>query len=399
MARIDKDAFAHMMMRAIASAGDTRAYVYDAASFVLRVRDLDDATHSNAFFLGNAHREYEAANDDAARHGILQRWVTMTQARDTQDSFAEALVSLMPRVRDRAYYGIIPLQLRAQRVSDRVEKLAHTPLGDVLAVSLTRDMPETIEEVSPEQLVRWNVGYERAYEVAMANLARRSAGAFEEIAPGLYVSPWHDNYDASRLLLPDCIRAIPVRGTPIAIAATRDCLLVTGDEDVPGLLAMAQVAERALEDPRPLSGCAIRLSNDNTWAPTLPPRGHPAHAPFWKLATSFWFEAYHEQKQLLEVLNEEDGIDVFVASYEAVVEDEGGYSYAVWSNGVDTLLPDSNVIMMLTSEEAEPLRVDTLLARTRLSHLFEIQPDVYPPRWRVRTFPSPAELRALFDSR
>lgn len=396
MRPIDKDAFAQIMMAAIARAGDARTITYDASAFVLMMRDLDEVTASNAFFLGNAHREYGSAADDAQRADVVRRWVAMAQSRDTGESFAEALVNLMPRVRERAYYGIVPLQLRARGVTSRVENVSHTPIGDVLAMSLTRDMPATIEEVSAEQLARWNVNYERALEVAMANLARRSGGSFEPIAQGLYASPWHDNYDASRLLLPDLIRGVPVRGAPVVIAANRDCLLVTGDDDPQGLLALADVAERVLQDPRPLTGCAVRLGSDGIWSSTLPPPGHPAHAPLWRLAASSRVEEYYEQKELLQPLYEADGVDVFVASFEAVVNDDGGgFTYAVLSNGVDTLLPDSDVIMLLPSEDADPIRAPAAAMRAMLPHLFEPQPALYPRRWRVRAFPNASELRAL----
>lgn len=395
MSEIEKDAFAEMMIAAIERAGDKRRITYDAEAFVLAVREQsDDQGSSNMFFLGNAYREYVEA-DEPRRAEIVRRWVAMSQVRDTGESFAEALVSLMPRVRDRAYYGLVPLQLRARGMGDKLKTLAHTPVGDVLAVSLTRDMPHTIEEVSPEQLTTWNVTHEHAFEVAMANLARRSEGDFEEIADGVYTSPWRDNFDASRMLLVDKMRSIPVKGVPIVIAANRDHLLVTGEDDAVGLQAIAEIAEEILQQPRPLSGCALRLESDGSWTTFLPPAEHPARMALWKLSASFWVDAYHEQKQLLDMINEATGEDVFVASYKAVIAGESGFSYAVWGKDVDTLLPDSDVIMIISSQEAEPLRVPAARARALFPRLFEAQADVYPPRWRVRTFPNDAQLAAL----
>lgn len=395
MSEIEKDAFAKMMIDAIAKTGDKRTVTYDPEAFVLAVREeSDDKSASNMFFLGNAYREYADA-DETRRADIVRRWVAMSQVRDTGESFAEALVNLMPRVRDRAYYGLVPLQLRARGLGDKLKTLAHTPVGDVPAVSLTRDMPHTIEEVSPEQLATWNVTHEHAFEVAMANLARRSEGDFEEIADGVYTSPWRDNFDASRLLLVEKMRSIPVKGVPIVIAANRDHLLVTGEGDTDGLLAMAEIAEDILQQPRPLSGCALRLDDDGSWSTYLPPAEHPARMPLWRLSASFWVDAYHEQKQLLDMINEASGDDVFVASYKAVVAGESGFSYAVWGKDVDTLLPDSDVIMIISSQEAEPLRVPASRARALIPDLFEPQADVYPPRWRVREFPTDAQLARL----
>jgi hypothetical protein len=44
--------------------------------------------------------------------------------------------------------------------------------------------------------------------------------------------------------------------------------------------------------------------------------------------------AYHKQEQLLNALNERDGIDAFVASFSAVQKESGDLvSYCVWGRG------------------------------------------------------------------
>ncbi len=398
---MDKDAFARLVMGAIAAAGDRRPITYDRESFTLSIHGDDDdddddgGDRANLFFLGNAHREYVEATSEGRRAEIVRRWVTMSQTRDTGESFAEALVTLMPRVRDRAYYGILPLQLRARGMSGpALSAFSHTPVGDVLAMSLTRDLPTTIEEVTTDQLATWGVTYERAHEVAMANLARRSDGTFEGIAEGVLTSPWRDNFDVSRMLLVARMRELPTKGDPVVIAANRDHLLVTGADDADGLVGIAAIAEEILAQPRPLSGCALRLDRDGRWSPFLPPAGHPAHLPLYKLSASSWIDAYGEQKSLLEALHEKDGDDVFVATHSAVVSGETGFSYAVWGEGVDSLLPHADYLMLASQSGGVPVRIPFARALAVASHLLE-PVELYPPRWRARTFPDEATLRRL----
>jgi hypothetical protein len=77
--------------------------------------------------------------------------------------------------------------------------------------------------------------FEHALERARDNLWRRSGGKFEKPVVGVYVSPWHDSYDSSRLFLYDLIWHLEVDGEHVAAVPTRHTLIVTGSEDYGGL--------------------------------------------------------------------------------------------------------------------------------------------------------------------
>src|SRR5207244_2299115 len=112
--------------------------------------------------------------------------------------------------------------------------------------------------------------------VARKNLEEISRHRFENPFPGVWVSPWRDNHDAARLVLPELLRQHPVVGDLVALVPNRNILILTGTGDVDGLAAAVALAERALEQPRPLSALAVRLEGD-LWVPYLPDPDHPQY--------------------------------------------------------------------------------------------------------------------------
>jgi hypothetical protein len=72
------------------------------------------------------------------------------------------------------------------------------------------------------------------------------------------------------------------------------------------------------------------------------------------------------------------------------------FSYAVWSNGVDTYLPRAQKVVFL--DEGKECAIVTWEQVERVvGHLLEPVEDLYPPRWRVREFPTSQQLEQLRD--
>lgn len=75
---------------------------------------------------------------------------------------------------------------------------------------------------------------------ALANLIVKSPDpAFERIAPGVYESQWKDRLDAARVLLPELLDSLRLRGVPVMFCPADDRLIVFGSED--------EIAHRHLE--------------------------------------------------------------------------------------------------------------------------------------------------------
>src|SRR5262249_24078608 len=147
-----------------------------------------------------------------------------------------------------------------------------------------------------------------ALAIALDNLRPRSASAFESRKPGLFASQWRDGHDASRLLFPELIATLAVKGDPGAMVPTRNTLLVAGADDGDALLALADAAAETLSTTdQPLSARSLRL-RDGEWTDFA--LDDEALAPFYDLMRGQWTREYAEQKQLLDQLHAQNGDDV-----------------------------------------------------------------------------------------
>jgi hypothetical protein len=226
-----------------------------------------------------------------------------------------------------------------------------------------------------------------------------SHGPWVNPCPGVWLSRWRDNHDASRLILTDLLQAHPVQGDLVAMAPNRDTLIITGSEDEAGLKHIAVLAEKELDQVRAITGLAFLLDNE-TWLPWLPGAEHPLHDRFNELRLKSFGRDYAVQKDLLDALHERAGTDIWVASYSAVRNDETGksHSYCVWSQGVDTLLPRADQVYFFVPEGDKG---GTVVARASWERVLQVaghlmQPQgVYPARFRVTEFPTDEQLAAI----
>ena len=161
------------------------------------------------------------------------------------------------------------------------------------------------------------------------------------------MSPYRDTHDASRLVLHDLIWQLPVRGKHVAAIPNRNVLIVTGDEDVDNLEAMAALTRQVLTEPRAMTGTVFRLDG-TAWHPFLPPADSSAHWPLRSIAMESTARDYAEQKEALERLHAATGADVFVAKQTLMRrEDSSLYTCAVWVEDVtDGLLPHADSVSL-----------------------------------------------------
>jgi len=103
-------------------------------------------------------------------------------------------------------------------------------------------------------------------------------------------------------------------------------------------------------------------------------------------------QSYAGQKSLLDDLNQRHGADVFVASATVVEKDGLLRSYSTWTEGVDTLLPRTELLVFIKLHEGQleqSLMLAWDVAADLASHLMEAT-DFSPVRYRVRSFPDAA---------
>ena len=384
-----RDEFADLIRAMLARAGEADEIFYDAEEFQLRVEG--EASHYGN--LGNLYGEYLAA-DATQRVRLVRNYVRSWFARlkDVPDDFEDCQPDLLPSIRPRSFVELNLLQFVLQGAEN--PRWPYLPFGEHLALSLVYDLPESLIQIQGRHLDAWGVEFRPALERAIENLAAISDNEFDEVSPGLWRSPWQDNLDASRVVLPGLLLAHAIRGDPVVMVPNRDTLLLAGDEDEAALSAMIDLAEEAFGQPRSISGVALRLRDDR-WEEFLPERAHPAYAPFRMLYLRSVASDYDNQKAILDEAAE----DVYVADYSAFEEQSSGevMSYCVWSDGVESLLPvtDRVFFVRLEGEDASVVSIarwDRVVES--LGDLLDEQPG-YPVRYRVSEFPDAEQLAEL----
>jgi uncharacterized protein YtpQ (UPF0354 family) len=380
---------------------DGRAVTYDRAGFTLVI--ASDGGHGDAILsLGNLYAEYITLGA-ADRDALIERWATsFLQPSPVRQDLATATPHLVPIVRSRLYFDGIAAQAElAGQAPDRHHVTAR-PLGDLLAIGLAIDAPTSLTVVEDGAIAAWGTSWDRLDAIALANLRRRSAQRFVSPQPGVYVSPWHDAADASRLLLPDLVDGLQVRGRLVALTPTSNLVILTGDEDPDGLTAAADLAEQAYQEPHPIDLIA-RCRAEASWSPCIPSPTPAIAQRYLGLRETSMVSLYQDQKALLDPLMERRNDDVFVANDRATRDARtGAYdSVAVLTTGVPTLLPRAARIALVDSKanggNGEVLAVvpwERLFAQVGSRwHALGMAPERY--RVDVGGFPTAAELAAL----
>ena len=391
-----RDRFAKMFIDQVRRAGAAGDVQYDPSTFKLVYSDGKGAQHTA--FLNNAYQEYVAA-PRFARKKVLERFAALHPLAEegAEMTWAQARAVLLPRVRDRFYHETLKLVFRRENMGD-TDKFVHRPINDHLTVELVLDMPDSIQTVTARTLEEWGVSFDEAMEVARDNLWKRSNENFEQLAPGLYRSAWQDNHDASRLYLHDLVWQLKVKGSHVAMVPNRDLLFVCGDGDGEAMSVMATLADGILQENRPMTGVAFRLEGKE-WAPFMPPEDGPAYPAMKQAAVRSRAMEYGEQTNLLESVHEKTGEDVFVASHKVMQREDGSlFSFTSWVEGcTDALMPEADFVSFgrVVGGKADSYGIAPWeRVKRALGGLME-PTDLYPPRYRVKGFPTKEQLAEL----
>jgi hypothetical protein len=392
-----REKFAKLVMEQLRKAGSDGKMNYDEEQFLI---ERGSAGFVN---LANLYHEY-CQVPRAERERVLARFIRGcigTSGFELPEDFADVHPDLLPVVRSRFYLESVALQTQTR--GGEAVAVPQQAIGDHLALSLVYDLPQAMRSIIQEDLDKWGVSFYEAAEAARENLEQMGKVSFaslqSEAGEGVFISANGDNYDASRLLLIDLVKKMPVRGDYIAMVPNRDTLVLTGSEDEAGLSVMCQLAEDSFQKPRPISTIAVKLV-DGEWESWLPESTSPVYAKFRELRLRTLGMEYNDQKELLEQIHVHAGLGLFVAGYSAIQHQETGRisSYCVWSEGVKSLLPETDDVILLRPEGAAKAQVVAAggFARVRQVAGDLMQPTgTYPERYRVLEFPSESQLAEI----
>lgn len=391
LTRPSRDRFARIAARALRATGAPEPIVRLDDAFALRVGDESGPR----FFLDNAYQDYCLASLRQRRAVLAGYFDFQAVAAQMPARYEDARTNLLPKLRERFFRECLDLSARIEGGTPL--RNPSRPLTDEFVVELVWDQPLTVAVVNEATLSSWGVSFEQALDDARNNLWALSKGRFEVLRPGLYVSAWQDTHDASRVFLHDLVWHLEVAGDHVAFAPNRNRLIVTGSDDAAGLMAAAALAQADLQEPRPMSGVPLRLCGKE-WQAFEPPPGHEAYRAVHDVVLFSRAQHYAEQKALLDRLDQKLGADVFHASCTLMAAPHGRYTYAVWSRDVLTTLPRTDRIAFV---EAGPDGKPRSLGMAEWERVREVMGDAmkplehHPPRWKVDTFPTEAQQRAL----
>lgn len=268
------------------------------------------------------------------------------------------------------------------RAARRGLPLVRRPVAPFLSELLVVDHKHTRTYVRVDHLESWGVSADAAWLQARANL-HPTVGLGREGADGLWSLDPRDGYASSRLFLPGWLAAFADRthGRPLAVAPHARALVV-GDsgrpEQVDALLRLGFSSYREAGDP--VSPMLYAPGPAGVAVPWTPPSDHPFHARARRNHLLLAGTEYVNQADDLE-----DVLDL--APYSLAYNPRQAFALCRWRQGSTALLPRTDVVVLEpTLAEPLPLAWDTLEP-----HL-EPVPDLEPPRYRPRTWPS---LRAL----
>ncbi|MBL8933415.1 MAG: hypothetical protein JNM69_02620 [Archangium sp.] len=394
--------FARLASDYLRAQGEARPIHYDEGRNRLVVGDGD---WTSFISLEHALTEYEA-NAVSEKARVLARRFWSSVRRAEPPSEVDVIRSILPRIRDRAWFSAVrrqaELELGADEEAIDEVTLPHRVINDELAAHLAFDLPTSVMEIGPDRLEAFGLKFDELFNRAVENLRERPQVDFEQpdSTVAAFVSPYRDGFDATRMLLTERFTSLPVKGRPVVLAPTHDIVLVAGDEDESALEAIATWGEQALLEPKPHTAHAFRYE-DERWRPWLPVRMHRAWQKLKVLQLQSFASAYARQKEVLEALLQANGHTILVGTLRAFRTPGGDiFTSTAWNSGVEALLPQTDRIDFVrtnpdgSTSGAKTWSTTFEVARKVVPHLMEATGDT-PERWRVIGFPLDSELEQM----
>ena len=352
--------------------------VYDKESNSLRLPG------GQLYGLHNLYGNY-VATKPRDRAQMLRNWFAALRSQYVPESFDEARGNLMLMLRHR---------------SERLQALMHTkipdedflsrPFSEDLELAIVLDRPEAVLRITRKHLATWGAADELVYEVATHNLRLKSADAWAAVAPGVFLSQWHDVFDATRVIFSDLIHRVPAEGNRVVMIPDRSNVLVAGERDPAAVVKMIELALSLYDQDKYQLSAQPLILRDGEWVPYPVPDSLAYQVRSRTLGALA--ERYNIQKQLLEKSPRED---IFVASLLVAGSQEKRdvFSIGTWATGVRTLLPKADVIMFGDAvENMFRVRWDDVV---RVIGALPQEPDLWPVRYRAETYPTEEQIAAL----
>jgi hypothetical protein len=381
-------------------------------------REHDLAIGNLKVSLHNVFREWRACAEQERRN-VVQRFVgflleSIEHARDDGPTTFDAIAdNLMPLLRTRQDIACGLLRDRIKGAPDRsAASVAWGPFIGDFVVFLGIDSPSAISRLQKATLEEFGIAFEEAMGRALKNLRARKLPPpdFAQVngaAPGVYEARSWEAYQSSLVFVPERLPVFPDgEGDHVVLIPGRNRVIITGSNNEAGLLSLMDIAEHSIGcEPHVVSTTLLRHDGER-WSVFYPQAGSAVEERHHRLVIKQDASDYAEQKRLLDKLHESRNEDIYVDAPLIVTQNGRDRSIASWGSAVTAaLLPRSDAIYFAEQSIDPETGLATGTKRTMevawdrafplAGHLMEEVPDLYPPRYFVRSFPDEETLVEL----
>lgn len=388
-----KAQFATRLIRAIADQTGLE-FGYDRDANELRRMDGDGVINLSNLYLEHC----KLKKRERAEHLQVIAGIFGQRPEALPSEFSDARSNLRPKIWTRAMFEF--QKLKSQLTDGQSFSMPTIPLGSHLVATIVYDTDHAMRSVSEEELSQWGVSFDEAMQQATENLDQDTT-TFAMLGEQLAASMTGDAYDSSRLVLQSRLRKLGLQGDLIALVPTRDSFLVATADNSQSVEMLYKLANMEGEDEaveRPLSPLPLILRDDQ-WQDWEPPKNHAMRSVFEHYERDFLGSLYNQQKELLEALWEDDPDASFLPTYTGAqrASDNEVFTYSVWSRGVKSLLPKTDVVMLFDAEQGTTTPTSWQQLHAVLGDAVALDDSIYRPRYFVEDFPSEQQLTELAD--
>jgi hypothetical protein len=372
--------------------GEMRRTEFDAAEALVYLLG-DDGKRVGTVNL--YHLRHELERSPKSEHDAIYRRYgsgALAVGEDRPENFEQVRGRLGILLKDATYPAFLDLLNRVEHGAEKEDPLVWRLIAaDVIACCIDEN-DSGLHFLKQSDLHRWKVDAEEVFAQAITNVRSRDFERGSSGSAHFFNAP--DSYIAARILCEEQIRALPLRGLPVAVVPDRDTLFIVGSEDEEGLAALARLVARQLtEASRHITARPLVLTPQG-WREFEPPAS--SRSAFGNVARQLDGSRWDDYASSLEKDLAARGEDVFVAKL-SVLEKAGEEAYftsIVWSKDVDSILPVADRVHFFEAER-EPIRVASWADVMRVMGSVMQKMDGQPERYRVNAFPSSEQLVAM----
>jgi uncharacterized protein YtpQ (UPF0354 family) len=391
------DALVALMTKLVKAEAGVASVTANKKEFALKVKTKSG--DNVIIYLENMFAETREMSPRARETFLAERVKAFFQ-REPEESWDDVAEHLIPTLRGAAFgIGVV-----AQAKKARAPSTIRRPFVPFVDVHLAIDSETSIRYVTDDKPRSWGITIDQAFARAIEN-ARDSLTepvAYDDTNGPIYHVDRDDDYQSSRLVVPGLLASFAdrVEGRPIAIIPERSQLFIGGDQRDDLVLRMIEMAEREWDaSQRAISPALYTVDDAGTVVPyyrdgALAHRVRMGHA---RLA----LQEYAYQKHALDAIHERDGVDLFVATLNGLVRNDGRpITWCLWAEGIESSLPEADVVAIDGGPEKKrwSFHVPFRIVRETMGDTFEPDAESSPQRFRPRKWPNKKQLAALRDA-